>query len=83
MHRQFCGRTRREFVWDLGAGFGSVALAGLAVLLEDYADEPHARDLADALAGKDFDRTTALADAVRAALPRVPMAAALRGAWST
>lgn len=27
--RQFCGRTRREFVWDLGAGFGSVALAGL------------------------------------------------------
>ena len=29
MHRQFCGRTRREFVWDLGAGFGSVALAGL------------------------------------------------------
>ena len=29
MHRQFCGRTRREFVWDLGAGFGSVALTGL------------------------------------------------------
>lgn len=29
MHRQFCGRTRREFVWDLGAGFGSVALAGM------------------------------------------------------
>ncbi|HVK07820.1 MAG TPA: DUF1501 domain-containing protein, partial [Gemmataceae bacterium] len=27
--RQFCGRTRREFVWDIGAGFGSVALTGL------------------------------------------------------
>ncbi len=24
-----CGRTRREFLWDAGAGFGSVALAGL------------------------------------------------------
>src|SRR4051794_3551395 len=27
--RQFCGRTRREFLWDVGAGFGSVALTGL------------------------------------------------------
>ncbi|MEZ6139963.1 MAG: DUF1501 domain-containing protein [Zavarzinella sp.] len=27
--KQFCGRTRREFVWEAGAGFGSVALAGL------------------------------------------------------
>src|SRR3954453_21688303 len=27
--RQFCGRTRREFLWDIGAGFGSVALTGL------------------------------------------------------
>ncbi len=26
---QFCGRTRREFVWETGAGFGSVALTGL------------------------------------------------------
>jgi hypothetical protein len=24
-----CGRTRREFVWDMGAGFAGVALAGL------------------------------------------------------
>ncbi|MCG6157788.1 DUF1501 domain-containing protein [Rubinisphaera margarita] len=27
--RNFCGRTRREFVWEAGAGFGSVALASL------------------------------------------------------
>ena len=26
---QFCGRTRREFLWDTGAGFTSVALTGL------------------------------------------------------
>lgn len=25
----FCGRTRREFVWETGAGFGSVALSGM------------------------------------------------------
>src|SRR5262245_30907781 len=27
--RQFCGRTRREFLWEIGSGFGSVALTGL------------------------------------------------------
>lgn len=27
--RQFCGRTRREFLWESGAGFGAVALSGL------------------------------------------------------
>src|SRR3954468_12065077 len=27
--RQFCGRTRREFLWEVGGGFGSVALTGL------------------------------------------------------
>lgn len=26
---EFCGRTRREFLWDAGAGFASVALSGL------------------------------------------------------
>ena len=25
----FCGRTRRKFLWQIGGGFGSVALAGL------------------------------------------------------
>ena len=28
-HSQFCGRTRREMLWELGGGFGSVALAGM------------------------------------------------------
>ena len=27
--RNFCGRTRREFVWQAGAGFGAVALSSL------------------------------------------------------
>src|SRR5258708_18948758 len=27
--RQFCRRTRREFLWEVGGGFGSVALTGL------------------------------------------------------
>jgi hypothetical protein len=26
---QFCGRTRREFLWELGGGFGAVALSGM------------------------------------------------------
>ena len=29
MTRNFCRRTRREFLWQTGAGFGSVALASL------------------------------------------------------
>jgi hypothetical protein len=27
--RQFCGRTRREFLWETGGGFTAVALSGL------------------------------------------------------
>ncbi|MGI9427645.1 MAG: DUF1501 domain-containing protein [Bythopirellula sp.] len=27
--RDFCGRTRREFLWETGCGFGSTALSGL------------------------------------------------------
>lgn len=34
MSRQFCGRTRREFLWETGCGFGAAALAGL------FANEP-------------------------------------------
>ncbi len=30
--RNFCGRTRRQFLWQMGAGFAGVALAGM---LED------------------------------------------------
>jgi hypothetical protein len=29
MANQFCGRTRREFLWEVGGGFGAVALTGL------------------------------------------------------
>ena len=43
----------------------------LATLLEENADEPHAAVLAPALAGKAFVTTTALAAAIRAALPRL------------
>ncbi|HKI34854.1 MAG TPA: DUF1501 domain-containing protein [Gemmataceae bacterium] len=28
-NQQFCGRTRREFLWEMGSGFGGVALTGL------------------------------------------------------
>ncbi|HEY6563425.1 MAG TPA: DUF1501 domain-containing protein [Pirellulaceae bacterium] len=28
-HHQFCGRTRREFLWQAGAGFAGTALVGL------------------------------------------------------
>ncbi len=28
-HRNFCNRTRREFLWETGAGFGATALAGM------------------------------------------------------
>ena len=27
--QNFCGRTRRQFLWETGGGFASVALAGL------------------------------------------------------
>ena len=43
----------------------------LAALLAENADEPDAGALASALAGKAFTTTTALAAAVRAALPRL------------
>ena len=33
-HPNFCGRTRREFLWQSGSGFLSVALA--ALLGEDF-----------------------------------------------
>lgn len=43
----------------------------LSSLLAENADEPHAAALGSALAGKQFSTTTALAEAVRAALPRL------------
>lgn len=43
----------------------------LATLLEENADEPHAAALAAALAGKKLTRTSELANAIRAALPKI------------
>jgi 16S rRNA (cytosine1402-N4)-methyltransferase len=43
----------------------------LAKLFQENADEPRARELADALAGKNFSTTRTLATAIRAALPRL------------
>jgi 16S rRNA (cytosine1402-N4)-methyltransferase len=48
-----------------------IAPEKLAALLTDNADEPHANDLASALAGKNFTTTKSLAHAIRTALPRV------------
>jgi len=48
-----------------------IAPPTLAVLLEENADEPHAALLAPALSGRDFGTTLGLANAVRAALPRL------------
>ncbi|MCX6538405.1 MAG: 16S rRNA (cytosine(1402)-N(4))-methyltransferase RsmH [Acidobacteria bacterium] len=45
--------------------------AELAALLVENADEPHALALADALAGRSLEQTTALAEVIRAALPHV------------
>ena len=44
--------------------------AALAILLQENADEPRARELAAALAGKKFDTTMSFAAAICAALPR-------------
>ena len=48
-----------------------IAPDALARLLVENADEPHAPSLSPALAGKTFATTTALAAAIRAALPRL------------
>jgi len=48
-----------------------IRVEALQTLLAENADEPHAVMLAPALAGKLFRTTTALAKAVRAALPRL------------
>src|SRR5262249_45172707 len=42
--RQFCRRTRREFLWESGAGFGALGLTGLfGDSLAQGADEPRKR----------------------------------------
>jgi 16S rRNA (cytosine1402-N4)-methyltransferase len=49
----------------------TIAPADLAALLAENADEPRAEALAGELAGKIIEQTTALAEVIRAALPRV------------
>src|SRR4051812_49226233 len=39
---QFCRRTRREFLWETGAGFGALGLTGMFGQAMG-ADEPHHR----------------------------------------
>lgn len=51
-----------------------ISPADLASLLHENADEPRAEFLASKLAGRSFAVTTNLADAIRAALPRLPEA---------
>jgi hypothetical protein len=55
-NRHFCGRTRREFLWEAGGGFTSVALSGL-LGSDFFAHQTHAADgitrLANPLAPKD------------------------------
>jgi 16S rRNA (cytosine1402-N4)-methyltransferase len=53
------------------AFLGKISSDKLATLLVENADEPHATVLAPVLAGKVFATTTALAAAIRAALPRL------------
>ena len=38
--RSFCGRTRREFLWESGCGFGSAALSGLLAADGFFAARP-------------------------------------------
>lgn len=56
------GLPARDFLQKISA-------AKLQVLLDENADEPHARHLAECLAGSDHATTRSLAEAVRAALP--------------
>ncbi len=39
---QFCGRTRREFLWEMGAGFTGIALAALLEQDGFFARQAHA-----------------------------------------
>lgn len=42
-HNNFCGRTRREFLWQTGAGFGAVALADM-LSRDGFFSSAHAAD---------------------------------------
>src|SRR6476619_6159292 len=40
--KDFCGRTRREFLWEAGAGFTGLALTGLLTLDKFFTREVRA-----------------------------------------
>src|SRR5436309_1312332 len=42
MLQNFCHRTRREFLWEAGAGFTGLALTGLLTLDKFFTSEAHA-----------------------------------------
>ena len=42
---EFCRRTRREFLWEAGAGFTGLALTGLLTLDKFFASEANAREV--------------------------------------
>lgn len=44
--RQFCRRTRREFLWETGAGFGSLGLTGLLSQDGFFGQPAHAAETA-------------------------------------
>ncbi len=50
--RNFCGRTRREFLWQSGAGFGSAALASMLQSDGFFTNTVSAADYSNPLAAK-------------------------------
>ena len=52
MHRTFCGRTRREFLWQTGGGFGAAALAGVLGGDGFFASDAHATPTTGRLPGR-------------------------------
>ena len=51
--RNFCGRTRREFLWQTGGGFGATALASLLAGDQFFSSAQAAGTIQNPLAAKD------------------------------
>ena len=60
MARQFCGRTRREFLWETGAGFGAVGLASMFA-----ADEARGRSASFLAPPERGDETVRIVQAIK------------------
>src|SRR5687767_4848481 len=52
--KQFCRRTRREFLWQAGGGFGALALTSLLSQDQFFARSASAADAAGAASGGKF-----------------------------